>query len=157
MSLGIGIWTMPLSALPLITYCLITPPPWEKRFGFYNPNLYLSPPLSFVLDFLWNSVNSQLSLVLQGERRLDVSSLCRDWWGSCMDRGNEWEDIGVKGGVLGTSWYDTRSALILVMTQHRSLVWRMQSLGVQRSQIQKCIVYNIYKNNKYNKCLQETL
>ena len=110
--------------------------PLGKRFGFHNPNLYLSPFLSFTLDFLWNSVNSQTSLMREGDRLLGVSSLCRDWWGSCMDMGNEWEDIGVEGGVLGTSWYDTLSALILVMTQHLSLVWRMHSFGVHLSQNQ---------------------
>jgi hypothetical protein len=52
-----------------------------------------------------------------------------------MDTHNEWEDTGVKGGVRGTSC-DTLSALILVMTQRRLLVWRVHYFGVHLSQSQ---------------------
>jgi hypothetical protein len=88
-----------------LSYCiyyLITSSPLGKRFGFDNPNLCLSPFLYFALDFLRNLVNSQTSLTLERERLIDVDSLSRDWRGSCIDRGNEREDSGVKGEVYGT-------------------------------------------------------
>ena len=54
-----------------------------------------------------------------------------------MGKSNERLETVVKGGVCGTSWYDTLSAFMLVMMQHRSLVWRMHSLGFHSSQRQK--------------------
>jgi len=54
MHLGIGIWSMPLSALPLITYCLITTPPTPKISG---------PSLHFMYHLHFLSVQQYLSIL----------------------------------------------------------------------------------------------
>ena len=79
-------------------------PTGKKRFEFHNsnlftftflcffllnPNSYLSAFRSLTLDLLGNSVNSQFSLIREGDRPLGVSSL--------------FLDIGDKGGVCWTS------------------------------------------------------
>ena len=57
------------------------PHPFEKDLGFLNQNLYLSPFLSFLFGFLWNSVNSKFTLTLDDNLLLgsDGSLDCKCW------------------------------------------------------------------------------
>jgi hypothetical protein len=151
---GVETWTaffiVPYVTAPIPHHTI----PLEKIFWSYYPNLYLSPFLSFPLNFLGNYVNSQLSLTWEVERSRGVSSLCLDWGGSSMDT-DEWEDTGIKGGVRGTSWYDTVCINISYdATPFLSLTYALfRCPPVPKP---KRTVDNTYSNNK-NKCLQWTL
>ena len=116
---------------------LITSSPRWKRFGFPESKS-LSPFLSLSFGFFWNSVNSKFSLILDDSLLLGSGgSLDCTCWNPWSEACRKWEELGVEGRFWGISLYWTLSALKILTIQHRSLVWRIHSFGVNSYRIQK--------------------